>query len=136
MKLWISKGGAETIQEQLSAQIVLGIVSGDLVAGERLPSTSVISRRFKIHANTVGAVYRSLAKRRWVEWKRGSGFFVRPRASDPKTFDPDQDLDGLIAAFLNVARSRGYSPADIQLRMSRWLASTKPVPSSLSASPC
>src|SRR6185295_15635397 len=126
MKLWISKGGAETIQEQLSAQIVLGIVSGDLVAGERLPSTSVISRRFRIHANTVGAVYRSLAKRRWVEWKRGSGFFVRPRASEPKTFDPDQDLDGLIAAFLNVARSRGYSPSDIQLRMSRWLASTKP----------
>ena len=69
MKLWISKTSAETIQEQLSAQIVLGIVSGDLSPGERLPSTSVIARRFHIHANTVGAVYRSLAKRRWVEWR-------------------------------------------------------------------
>ncbi len=126
MKLWISKGGAETIQEQLSAQIVLGIVSGDLAPGERLPSTAVIARRFHIHANTVGAVYRSLAKRRWVNWKRGSGFFVRPRASDMKTFDPDQDLDGLIAAFLNVARSRGYSPAEIQSRMSRWFTLAKP----------
>jgi len=75
MKLWISKGGAETIQEQLSAQIVLGIVSGDLVPGERLPSTAVIARRFQIHANTVGAVYRNLVERRWLKWKRGSGFF-------------------------------------------------------------
>ncbi len=111
MKLWISKGGEETIQEQLSAQIVLGIVSGDLAPGERLPSTAVIARRFKIHPNTVGAVYRTLAKRRWVEWKRGSGFYVRPRASEKKTYDPDLDLDGLIAAFLNVARSRGHSPS-------------------------
>lgn len=126
MKLWISKGGAETIQEQLSAQIVLGIVSGDLAPGERLPSTSVIARRFQIHANTVGAVYRTLAKRRWVVWKRGSGFFVRPRASEKTTFDPDLDLDGLIAAFLNVARSRGHSPTEIQSRMSRWLRLAKP----------
>ena len=121
MKLWISKGSAETIQEQLSAQIVLGIVSGDLAPGERLPSTSVIARRFHIHANTAGAVYRSLAKRRWLTWKRGSGFYVRPRVSDSKAFDPDLDLDGLIAAFLNVARSRGYSSAAIQSRMSQWL---------------
>ena len=126
MKLWISKGSAATIQEQLSAQIVLGIVSGDLSPGERLPSTSVIARRFKIHANTVGAVYRDLGKRRWVEWKCGSGFFVRPRVSEKKAFDPDLDLDGLIAAFLEVARARGHSPADIHARMNRWIQMAKP----------
>jgi len=126
MKLWISKGGAETIQEQLSAQIVLGIVSGDLVPGERLPSTAVIARRFQIHANTVGAVYRNLVERRWLKWKRGSGFFVRPRDSEKKTFDPDLDLDGLIAAFVNVARSRGHSHTEIQSRMSRWFQMARP----------
>src|SRR5678815_2962200 len=97
MKLWISKNGAETIQEQLSAQIVLGIVSGDLAPGERLPSTTVLARRFHVHANTVGAVYRSLAERRWVIWKRGSGFFVRPRTSETKTFDAGMDLDGPVS---------------------------------------
>jgi GntR family transcriptional regulator len=126
MKLWISKSGAETIQEQLSAQIVLGIVSGDLAPGERLPSTSVLARRFHVHANTVGAVYRSLAKRRWVEWKRGSGFFVRPRAAEVKSFDTNMDLDGLIEVFVKAAQSRGHSPAEIQSRMNRWLSSAKP----------
>jgi DNA-binding transcriptional regulator YhcF (GntR family) len=126
MKLWISKDGAESIQEQLSAQIVLGIVSGDLASGERLPSTSVIARRFHIHANTVGMVYRSLAKRRWVEWKRGSGFYVRPRASSAKAFDAELDLDGMIAAFFHVVRSHGYSAEEVQSRMSRWQALTKP----------
>ena len=61
-----------------------------------------------------------------MEWKRGSGFYVRPRASDKKTFDPDLDLDGLIAAFLNVARSRGHSPAEIQSRMIRLLRLATP----------
>jgi DNA-binding transcriptional regulator YhcF (GntR family) len=126
MKLWISKGGAETIQEQLSAQIVLGVVSGDLAPGERLPSTPAIARRFHIHANTVSAVYRQLTKRRWLEWKRGSGFFVRDRASQLDTFDPDQDLDRLIAAFLSVARSRGHSPAEIQSKITRWLSPKNP----------
>lgn len=126
MKLWISKNGAETIQEQLSAQIVLGIVSGDLAPGERLPSTTVLARRFHVHANTVGAVYRSLAERRWVIWKRGSGFFVRPRTSETKTFDAGMDLDGLIEAFLKAAQARGHSPVEIQSRMNRWLLSAKP----------
>lgn len=126
MKLWISKGGTSSIQEQLSAQIVLGIVSGDLAPRERLPSTVEIARRFQIHANTVRAVYRDLAKRRWVEWKRGSGFFVRPRSSEEATLDPELDLDRLISAFLDVARSRGHSLAEIQSRMNRWFQSGKP----------
>jgi hypothetical protein len=32
----------------------LGIVSGDLAAGARLPSTTELARRFRLHANTVG----------------------------------------------------------------------------------
>jgi DNA-binding transcriptional regulator YhcF (GntR family) len=126
MKLWISKSAAETIQEQLRAQIVLGIVSGDLAPGERLPSTAVIARRFHIHANTVRAVYRGLAKRRWLEWKHGSGFFVRPRASFAKLFAPEMELDELIATFLNVARSRGHSDDEIQSRMRGWFSLAKP----------
>jgi len=54
----------------------------------------VIARTPSDLRTPVGAVYRDWANRRWVDWKRGSGCFVRPRVSEKKTFDPDLDLEG------------------------------------------
>ena len=73
MRIWLSKTSAVSLQEQLKTQIVLGIVSADLPPGERLPSTSEIGRRFRIHPNTVRAAYRALAAAGWVDRRQGSG---------------------------------------------------------------
>ena len=56
MKLWLSKNSAVPIQQQLKIQLMLGITSGDLPTGDKLPSTAGIARRFHVHANTVRAV--------------------------------------------------------------------------------
>ena len=80
MRLWLSKNGEVPLREQLTAQIVLGIVSGDLPPGQRLPSTRELARRFKIHANTVSAAYRELEERGWLESRKGSGVYVRAEA--------------------------------------------------------
>ncbi|MEO6393118.1 MAG: GntR family transcriptional regulator, partial [Pyrinomonadaceae bacterium] len=61
MKIWLSKSGEVSLREQLAAQIILGVVSGDLAPGQRLPSTRELARRYEIHANTVSAAYRNLA---------------------------------------------------------------------------
>ncbi len=61
MKIWLSKNSEVSVREQLVAQISLGIVSRDLRAGDRLPSTRELARRFEIHPNTVSAAYRELA---------------------------------------------------------------------------
>ena len=55
MRLWLSKNSEVPIREQLVTQIILGIVSNDLKANERLASTRDLARRYKIHANTVSA---------------------------------------------------------------------------------
>jgi len=125
MKIWVSKNSDVPIQEQLSTQLILGIVSADLQPGERLPSTTQIGRQFHIHANTVRASYRDLADRGWLEWRAGSGFYVRPLTRQPK-LDPEQNLDHLISAFLEIARTRGHSLSEIQSRIQRWLTLQKP----------
>jgi DNA-binding transcriptional regulator YhcF (GntR family) len=125
VKLWLSRTGDVPLREQLRAQIILAIVSRDLEVGERLPSTAEVSRRFGIHGNTVGAVYRELASSDWIEWRRGSGFYVRPRLVDP-TLEPGLDLDRRIAQFFDDARSRGHSFAAIQSRINRWLSLQPP----------
>src|SRR5260370_40655765 len=77
IRLWLSRGTSIPVREQLSAQLILGILSGRLAPGERLPSVRELARRLKLHANTISATYQDLAKRRWVSRRRGSGVFVR-----------------------------------------------------------
>src|SRR3982751_3255791 len=110
MRLWISKSSEVPIREQLVPQIVLGIVSNDLKVAERLPSTRDLARRYEIHANTVSSAYRELARRGWVEFRKGSGVYVRARNNE--TLDNGLALDQLIARFFRNLRGGGYSLAE------------------------
>jgi DNA-binding transcriptional regulator YhcF (GntR family) len=120
MRIWLSKNSEVPVREQLATQIILGIVSWDLKPGQRLPSTRELARRFKIHSNTVSAAYRDLAERGWVELRRGSGIYVRQHPGDA-TASTGLELDHLISVFLQAARDRGYSLAEIQTRIERLL---------------
>lgn len=125
MRFWLSKSSEVPIREQLVSQVVLGIVSNDLKPGERLPSTRELARRYKIHANTVSAAYRSLAERGWVAFRKGSGVYVR-ELEDSKTLDADFELDQLIALLLQKARKLGFSLGEIQTRVKHWMTLQPP----------
>ena len=77
MRFWFARNGGVPIREQLVTQVVLGILGGDLAPGQRLPSTRELARRFHLHANTVSAAYRQLERERWVEFRHGSGVYIR-----------------------------------------------------------
>ena len=124
MRLWISKNSEVPIREQLVTQIVLGIVSNDLKIAERLPSTRELARRYDIHANTVSAAYRELARRGWVEFRKGSGVYVRPRNDEP--LEDGLALDQVISRFLRNLREEGYSLAEIQTGIQRSLSMQRP----------
>lgn len=124
MRLWISKNSEVPIREQLVTQIVLGIVSNDLKVAERLPSTRDLARRYDIHANTVSSAYRELAQRGWVEFRKGSGVYVREK--NDQTFDDGLALDQLIARFFKNLRAEGYSLADIQAGVQRSFSMQRP----------
>ena len=124
MRLWISKNSEVPIREQLVTQIVLGIVSNDLKIAERLPSTRELARRYDIHANTVSSAYRELARRGWVEFRKGSGVYVRGRNDEP--LENGLALDQLIARFFRNLREEGYSLAEIQAGIQRSFSTQRP----------
>ncbi len=124
MRLWISKNSEVPIREQLVTQIVLGIVSNDLKIAERLPSTRDLSRRYDIHANTVSSAYRELARRGWVEFRKGSGVYVLARTDEP--LENGLALDQLIARFFRNLREDGYSLAEIHAGFQRSLSVQRP----------
>ena len=79
MRFWITKNSEISLRAQLVRQVLMGILSEDLPAGQKLPSVRALARRHKIHANTVSAAYHDLLEQGWLELRHGSGLFVRPR---------------------------------------------------------
>ena len=120
MRLWISKSSEVPLREQLVTQIILGALSNDLRPGQRLPSTRELARRYKIHANTVSAAFRELSRRGWVEFRKGSGVFVKTRTAE-RGLEGSLQLDQLISIFFKSARQQNYSLAEIQTGLKRWL---------------
>ncbi len=125
MRLWISKSSEVPLREQLVTQIILGIVSNDLKPGERLPSTRELARRYRIHANTVSAAFKELSRLGWVEFRKGSGVYVKAKAVE-QPLDGQLELDQLISMFFKDARQRHFSLSAIQKGLRRWLALQAP----------
>ena len=118
MKIWLSKNSEIPVREQLATQITLGIVSGDLPTGEKLPSTRELARRFQIHANTVGSAYGKLSEKGLIEFRKGSGFYVC--ATENVKVNGEFELDRLAAEFFRAAQSRGFSRGEIQKCLQKW----------------
>jgi GntR family transcriptional regulator len=125
MQLWFARGSEVTIREQLVTQVVLGILSDDLAPGQRLPSTRELARRFRVHPNTISAGYRQLEKELWVEFRHGSGVYVRD--SKPElAASSGLALDQLISKLLRTARERGTPLAAVRSRLRHWLEMQPP----------
>jgi DNA-binding transcriptional regulator YhcF (GntR family) len=120
MRLWLSRDSEVSIREQLVTQVVLGILSDDLAPGTRLPSTRELARRFKLHANTVSAGYRQLERDRWVEFRHGSGVYVRANKPDAP-LSSALEIDQAIAALFRSARKLGVPLPALRARLRQWL---------------
>jgi DNA-binding transcriptional regulator YhcF (GntR family) len=125
MRFWFARNGGVPIREQLVTQVVLGILCEDLAPGQRLPSTRELARRFHLHANTVSAAYRQLEKERWVEFRRGSGVYIRRNRRETQLHST-LALDQLIANLFRSARELGSPLSAVQLRVRQWLAMQPP----------
>lgn len=127
MKFWFVHSGNVSLHDQIVTQVSLGILSGDLGAGERLPSIRALAQRFSIHPNTVSAGYRQLERERWVEFRRGSGVFVRD--TTPREIvgiRPALHLDRLIANLIQAARSSDISDSELRARILGHLDAAPP----------
>lgn len=124
LRLWFSPASEVPIYRQLVTQVQLAILCGDLKPGERLPSTRELARRFSIHPNTVSAGYRQLAREGWVEYRHGSGVYIRSEVASAQT--PEQILDQHIVAFFKAVRELRLPALAIKQRVAEWIAAPPP----------
>jgi GntR family transcriptional regulator len=129
MRLWLNRTGEVSLREQLITQVVLAILCKELVPGQRLPSTRDLARRFSIHANTASAAYRELERQGWLEFRHGSGVYVRanqPGAPLSPQIAAEFTVDRLIGELVAKARKQGAGESLMRSRLRRWLALEPP----------
>lgn len=124
VKIWISKNSEVPVREQIVAQMTLGIASGDLKVGERLPSTREIARRNDVHANTVASAYQKLVDQNLIEFRKGSGFYVAEMAS--QMIEGSQRLDEMISQLLESAERLGFDEKEVLARLKKRKTRSRP----------
>ena len=115
MKIWISKNSEVPVREQLIAQITLAIAASDFKAGDKLPSTREIARRFNLHPNTVSSAYQQLVEQKLIQFRKGSGFYIAESAAEH--VEGVRRLDELISNLLAEARALGFDESEIIRRL-------------------
>jgi len=107
MQISLSKSSDVPLRQQLAEQIVFLITTGELRAGQQLPSVRALARRVKVHHNTVSEAYQDLVRRKWLSRRRGSRLVVGARAvSEHRS---PSNLDELINESIQRAKEMGYS---------------------------
>ncbi|MDE6892793.1 MAG: GntR family transcriptional regulator [Lachnospiraceae bacterium] len=82
MKLIISNISGIPIYEQIKQQVKSAIMSGDLQAGETLPSLRTLARELKISVLTVTRAYTELEQEGFVKNIQGRGCFILGQGSE------------------------------------------------------
>ena len=82
MRLIISSVSGEPIYEQIKTQIRSAVLSGELEAGEALPSLRKLAKELRVSVLTVTRAYNELAGEGIVRNVQGKGTFVMPKGND------------------------------------------------------
>lgn len=77
LKILLNRAAPVSLRDQVRAQLEVGILTGSLSPGERLPSVRALATRLGLHRNTVLGAYHDLVAAGNVTMRRGAGIRVR-----------------------------------------------------------
>lgn len=117
MKVRLDRTLPIALTEQLKGQIVYAISTGQLLAGERLPSVRSWAAQLGVAPLTVVQAYRELAQQGIIVSRPGAGTFVADVAGlrQGRPADaPRIPLSQMVEGWLQQALLQGYSPAEVR----------------------
>lgn len=96
MDITVQKNTSVSLHSQIVTQFSMGITSGVLKEGSKLPSIRALSKKLGIHHNTCLFAYRELSDLGLIELQHGSGARVKsiktPKAQPDKGLAEQDDL--------------------------------------------
>lgn len=109
MKIIISNASSDPIYEQIGSQIKAQILSGDLKAGEALPSIRKLAKELRISVITTKRAYEELEKEGFLDIVGGKGTFVAEQNKELIREKKMKTIEDLMAEMINEAKRMGVT---------------------------
>lgn len=107
MELFINNHASRPIYEQISDQIKALIMSGELQAGEAIPSIRSMAKSLHISVLTVQRAYDKLQEDGFIETTAGKGCFVSARNQDFYLEEQQKKIEEKFIEAIEIARPSG-----------------------------
>lgn len=120
MEIFLSNAGQEPIYAQITRQIKQQILSGQLRAGEPLPSIRLLAKELRISVITTKRAYEELEREGLITSQTGRGSFVAPVSSERLREAQLRTVEDHLTDAVQAARLAGLS-ADEFAELARTL---------------
>ena len=120
MNIILSNTDSAPIYEQITRQLRAKIVSGELAAGQALPSMRLLARELRISVITTKRAYEELEREGLIVTQTGRGSFVAPVSSERLREAQLRTVEDHLTDAVQAARMAGLS-ADEFAELARTL---------------
>lgn len=103
------------IYDQIAGRVKVAVASGELRAGEALPSVRQLAAKIRVNPATVVQAYRELETQGFVEMRQGAGTYVREVAGERRSREQVEQATRLVRAMLAEAARLGI-PTDVLVK--------------------
>ena len=107
MEVLINNHASKPIYDQISTQIKTQIMSGELKAGEALPSIRALAKSLHISVLTVQKAYDVLQRDGFIETTAGKGCFVSVQNQDFYLEEQQKKIENHFLEAIEIARASG-----------------------------
>ena len=114
MEIFINNHASVPIYEQISSQIKAPIISGELKAGEALPSIRGLAKSLHISVLTVQKAYDVLQTDGFIETTAGKGCFVSAQNQDFYLEEQQKKIENHFTEAIEIAKVSGINLDTLQ----------------------
>ena len=109
MEIVVSNKASQPLYEQIASQIKAAIISGELQAGEAIPSVRSLAKSLQFSILTVQKAYATLQEDGSIETTAGKGCYVSAQNQDFYLEEQQKRIEEKFAEAIEIARTSGIS---------------------------
>ncbi|GGA83691.1 GntR family transcriptional regulator [Arenimonas soli] len=119
-------GDPRPIGRQIVDGVRMAIATGELAAGDQVPSVRGLAQQLNVNPNTVAKAYAELAAEGWLDARQGLGLFVAPPRQRLSEVERDRRFDEAVQRFVHEVVALEMRPADAVARVQDALRGLAP----------
>ena len=109
MEIVVSNKASSPLYEQIATQIKAAIMSGELKAGEAIPSVRALAKSLHISILTVQKAYATLQEDGFFETTAGKGCYVSAQNQDFYLEEQQKKIEEKFSEAVGIARTSGIN---------------------------